>query len=170
MRAGIIGLQGCGKTLLLTYFASWFYFEKGIQIYSNYALNFPHFKIEEPEQILEIKDGFACLDELWLWLDSRCSGSKKNRIVSNILSQARKKQYSFGFTAQVGTAVDLRVRHICTHVYFPSVSNHQFIRVEGYRRTSLDWLWLKPFRINIFEIGKYFNTLQPTYDLEEKQK
>src|SRR3989304_7175833 len=87
----IVGELGCGKTLALTYLAWHNYINKGRQLYSNYSLKMPYTAIETTEDINDMHSGVFCGDELWLWLDSRASHSKKNRFIAAILAKSRKR-------------------------------------------------------------------------------
>ena len=125
-----VGELGTGKTLGLTYMAlrNWL---KGKDIYSNYKLNFPPTEfgnriiyVRTIDDIQNIGDGFACLDELWLWLDSRASGSKKNKIISVILSASRKMGFDIGYTTQSLHQIDKRVRDITDMLVIPQISGN----------------------------------------------
>ena len=53
-----------------------------------------------------------CLDEFWLYVDSRSSASTKNRVTSNIILKSRKRDLTFMFTSQLLDLLDKRVRKI----------------------------------------------------------
>jgi intein/homing endonuclease len=89
---GAIGELGAGKTLSLTFLAwkNWFYRHK--TIYSNYHLyKIPYIYIDTVEKLDAMREGFAVLDEFWLWIDSRTTRSNKNKIVADILLKSRKR-------------------------------------------------------------------------------
>jgi len=64
---------------------------KGLKIYSNYDLKFDHVPVNNVNDVLGMQDGFFAGDELWHWLDSRASMSKKNQVIGNFLLTSRKK-------------------------------------------------------------------------------
>lgn len=113
MLIGILGSLGSGKTLLLTIFC----FKKLLnnwRVYSNYKINDGNINFIEPIDLLEISKGknFVALDEVYAWLDSRVSASATNRILSYLMFQSRKKGMDIGYTAQLGSSVDLRLREL----------------------------------------------------------
>ena len=60
---GILGTLGSGKTCGMTYLA-YLNFLKGRQIYSNYGIRLPNvIRVNSPEDVLNMADGFAALDE-----------------------------------------------------------------------------------------------------------
>jgi len=112
---GFIGTVGSGKTLSMTVEA-FKYYNKGMKIFSNYGLSFPHEKltkkrfdtlIEEKEQL---QNCVILLDEIHIWLDSRSSMSKKNKTVTYFLLQTRKRNVRLLFTTQHFHQIDKRLR------------------------------------------------------------
>jgi hypothetical protein len=124
----IIGYYGNvrqGKTYgaVLELYTLWL---QGYTIYSNTWLSFPFkiltldFLLDFVEQDSEFDEDKVALfiDEIPVWLDSRTSMSKRNRIASFFLSQSGKMSRDncdFGvllyFTAQYPDMVDKRLRH-----------------------------------------------------------
>lgn len=143
----IIGNLGAGKTLALTYLA-WRNFRKGIKIYSNYHLKGIKYKaVKSTKDVLSMKDGFFAGDELWSWLDSRASMSKKNQIVGNFLLTSRKKGVNFAFTAQSFGQVDIRIRKVCDFLALPQLNVDETIcRLMIFSYPSLQLIRVYKFR------------------------
>lgn len=149
----ICGELGAGKTLCLTYFAyrNWC---KGKDIYSNYKLAFPHKFIGSVRQIDTMTQGFFAGDELWLWLDSRCSISKKNKVVSAILLKSRKRDVHICYTTQSFNQVDRRVRNITDFIAIPKLNPREDVcRVIVFTNPSLQPVKTYKFLTNpIFDL------------------
>lgn len=122
----IVGNLGSGKTLALTYLA-WRNKRKGLKIYSNYALSFDYIPINNVNDVLDMQDGFFAGDELWHWLDSRASMSKKNQVIGNFLLTSRKKGVNFAFTAQSFGQIDVRIRKVCDFLALPQLNVQETI-------------------------------------------
>lgn len=114
MIVAICGGLGSGKTLLLTRYAHKEYL-KAKKIYSNYNLKFKHDKIDLPS-LLELKpeleNSGIFIDELYIYMDSRLSGSKRNRMLSYFVFQTRKLGVTLFFTSQHIGQVDIRLRNM----------------------------------------------------------
>jgi len=117
MLMGFFGNLGTGKTLALTYYL---YKYRANKIYSNYRLSFPHTYIENPEDLLNVSQGYIGLDELWAWIDSRVSGSRKNRLLGHFLLTSRKRGCHVLYTAQHFKQIDKRIRNITDILVFPT--------------------------------------------------
>jgi len=154
-----VGELGAGKTLSLTYFA-YLNHLKGVKVYSNYHLSFPHEKILSIEDIEGMREGFFAGDELWLWMDSRASHSKKNRAISSILLKSRKRGIQIAYTTQSFGQIDLRIRRITDFIAVPMLSpKEDWCRVLILSNPSMTKVrWLK------FRTGEIF----PLYDTEEE--
>ena len=116
----IVGEQGSGKTLTMTYFG-YLAFKKGFQIYTNYKINFKHVYIDKLEDIEKIKSGIALMDELWTWLDARAPASKRNMYATQIFAKTRKRGNVWYYTMQVSNMIDRRVRQYSDILVFPEV-------------------------------------------------
>lgn len=113
-----VGTLGSGKTIALTWWAAQQY-NKGRKIFSNYKLGFPHYKVTHPDQLDQMREGAAALDELWLWMDSRCSGDELNKMRTYVLGKSRKRKLDIGYTTQNLMQIDKRVRNVTDWVYAP---------------------------------------------------
>lgn len=90
-----LGSQNSGKTLCMSYFCK-LYKDKGYDIYSNYNLSFKHKKLTKSliEEYTKSRQQFSktifAIDELYLFFDSRNSGTKANKIFSYFVTQTSK--------------------------------------------------------------------------------
>lgn len=152
----IVGGLGSGKTLALTYLAYRNYL-KGLKIFSNYELAFPYQKISKTSQLEKMKSGFFAGDELWLWLDSRVSSSKRNRVVGQILLSSRKKDINFVYTTQSFSQVDVRIRRCTDFIAQPMLTPREDLcRLVIFSNPSFQYI--KQFRIITRKIFPLFNT------------
>jgi hypothetical protein len=125
MIVGIVGNQGKGKTALEAWLAK-HYFELGFKIHCNFFLHgvpglVPHF-ITTLKDIDAIHDGYAILDEFWgFCADSRQSWSEVNQTVTDILSNARKREYNIIYEAKRASFVDVRIREQTNYFLHPCI-------------------------------------------------
>lgn len=116
----VTGELGSGKTLTLTYLAWLNHYEKKKKIFSNYNLyGIPHTPIDALDKLNQMRDGFFAADEMWLWLDSRCSRTEKQTVTADILLKSRKRGLTFAFTSQTLGQVESRVRKVIDFVVYP---------------------------------------------------
>lgn len=115
MIVGFVGKMGSGKTLSLTR-QVYKEYKRGKLIISNVHFSFPYKPITI-EMLLnydlddsELQNCVVVLDEAHVYLDSRASVSKKNRIISMFLTQTRKKNVHLYYTTQFFDQVDKRLR------------------------------------------------------------
>lgn len=134
MIVGIEGGIGAGKTLVMTHFAKEEYSNMGKTIFSNYSLNqIPY----EPIGFADLlkwstscaecamkytagvcwkcggrKFSKACIliDEAHVWVDSRSSASKLNRVFSYLMLQTGKEDINLYYTTQDFGQVEKRLR------------------------------------------------------------
>ena len=117
MLIAVLGGLGSGKTLFLTWLGL-----KSIgksDVYANFHIAHPKVKFLTPLEFVKLalstnknKKYVVLLDEVYGWLDSRCSSSKTNRLLDIIGLQSRKRNMDIFYTAQLGSSVDLRFRDI----------------------------------------------------------
>lgn len=124
MIIGYFGNVRQGKTLSAVRELKKFY-DEGYHIFSNTWLSFD-FTPLELDYILDIVEkgidvpdkSVFFIDEIYIWQDSRVSGSKRNRIISYFLLQTGKlgESTDYGlillFTAQYPDQIDKRLRHV----------------------------------------------------------
>lgn len=109
------GGLGSGKTLGMTYML---YLEHKMyhkKIFANYKLNFPFERLDLNklvDNLPQLNDVAIGGDELYVFIDSRLSGSKKNRIFSYFALQTRKRKVTLYFTSQFLDQVDKRLRRL----------------------------------------------------------
>lgn len=107
-----LGNLGTGKTLFLTIVG---YYSKK-KIITNYKVDFSGREVEEFDIRkfieAEYEDCIILLDEAYVYLESRLSGSHKNRLMSYILFQSRKKNVDMYLSVQLVSTLDKRFRHM----------------------------------------------------------
>lgn len=94
------------------------YYDKGLKIYANYNLHFPHEKVD-PLRLLDfdLENCAVGLTEAYTFLDSRFSGSDSSRYITYFLLQTRKRKVKILYDAQIVGSVDVRLRFITTRLY-----------------------------------------------------
>jgi len=115
---GYIGSMRSGKTLTMTRELYKEYIN-GRKVYSNYWLNFPHeeLDINDLDEAIRRKDtsrfdnAVIGIDEIHVYLDSRTSGAKRNRITSYFMTQSGKMNCRILWTSQFLRQVELRIRY-----------------------------------------------------------
>lgn len=108
MLVSINGYLGSGKTLLLTNFAKMY--AGKVPIYANYNLKIKGTELINLEDLENITYGLILIDEAYLWLESRESGSNKNKYMSRVIFQSRKRGLDIFTTQQLHGSIDLRYR------------------------------------------------------------
>lgn len=115
MIIGFIGRMGSGKTLSMTRYA-YKYYRAGYKIFSNIKFFFPYTEYTLSELVdfanndVPLKKSLIILDEAHIFLDSRNSQNKKNKIISYFLLQTRKKGCHLYYTTQRFHQIDKRLR------------------------------------------------------------
>ena len=108
----ILGGLGSGKTLFMTILAKMI----AKPIFSNYALKFSDIAVKplEIEKLFHSEYQNCCvlMDEAYIYLESRISGSEMNRCLSYVLFQSRKRGVILILTAQLSSSVDVRFREL----------------------------------------------------------
>lgn len=155
----IVGKLGQGKTAFMTYLACKDYIEQHRNVMANYRLNF--IKDQKFLNILDLLDpnneiinnATVCIDEGWLFFDSRNSSSKNNIAISQTILQSRKRGCDIYLTAQTFGQVDKRFRNVCDYVIFMERKG-DFIYPK---------IWIKD--LNAFSRKKYRIYLPPLFSL-----
>ena len=157
-------MLGAGKTLSLTYLAIRNY-AKGRKIYSNYKLKgIPFTPVTTLEQIENMKGGFFAGDEFWSWIDCRCSGAKKNKLISSILLKSRKRDVHIAYTLQGFHQIDKRVRTITDFVAIPMLSpNEKFCRLAIYNQAKQ---LIKMYKFKTAPVFKFYDTKEEVASLD----
>lgn len=103
----------------MSYFA-YLYYKNGYTVYSNYNLSFPHIKLTK-DIILEytmsrkqFEKSVFCIDEIYLFFDSRNFSKNANRIFSYFLVQSSKNNVHIFGTAQFLNTIEKRFRENLT--------------------------------------------------------
>lgn len=141
---GIIGLQGAGKTMLLTAFGYEGH-KEGKQIYANYSLKYPYTPITSFEDIEYMRRGIFLADEFWLWCFARSSMSKINQDLAKIIMLNRKRGISIFYTAQQRGQADKLLRNVTNYWIYPQIRPIMAVREE----------WLTEQRDKIEKLGRH---------------
>jgi len=176
-----IGLSGSGKTTVMIGKAFKAY-ERDIDVYANIKLNFPYTHYTTFDELCAITDGYVIADELWISMDSRISGSKRNRAMSYLLNQIRKNNVLLDYTAQQLHSMDKRVRDNTRFMNLPRFIQRPTRKFpNGYIENKVYELGLisgyefvKKQRIDPTPIWELFNTYEHvtpiTFGDNEKKK
>lgn len=155
-----LGIQNSGKTLSMTYFAKR-YFNDGYTIYSNYNLEFPHTKLTRDtilsytEKRTQFNKAIFCIDEIYLFFDSRNFSSKANRVFSYFLVQSAKNDVHIFGTAQFINTIEKRFRDNLTFRCFCQ----RVLKVNNeYREIEMNIRFLPSSMINDLYIKNSFLT------------
>jgi hypothetical protein len=155
----IIGELGSGKTLLLAYLAWNNYYKKQRAIFSNFNLyGFPFTKITSIPSLDKMHEGFFAADELWLWIDARCTKQQKARVVSNILLKSRKRGITIAYTSQTIEQIEPRIRKITDFTAYPMMN------VDNSVCKALVFKGVRPSPATYLKSPIYF-MIEPTYAL-----
>lgn len=174
MIVGIIGKRGCGKTLTMAKTVIDM-LKKGKTIYTNFHLNKKyidkkyHKKIHllDNEFFKNYKDFklYNCalfIDEIYVYIDSRTSSSKRNRLWSYFINQTRKRDVDLYYTTQFFRQVELRLRENTEIFIYPQIIKQDTTTIVSdviysYENT------LKRIGVERFVGNDYFNV----YDTDE---
>jgi hypothetical protein len=160
---GIAGDMGAGKTITLG-MVGCKEFLAGGKIYSNMRLfGLPYIEVKNMEQISQMEKGIFLADELWLYADSRLSASKKNLMVSRILTQSRKHNLSIFYTCQNASQVDKRIKIPTDLWLMPRFLDSNLIKVELFKNFKAIKM---PLYFNPILYYCFYNTNEVIFDLE----
>jgi hypothetical protein len=134
--SGLIGRMGSGKTLSCVRYA-YQYWKQGYKIYSNINLKFPYTPYNIQDLInwtsndYDLQKSIILLDEAHIFLDSRNSANKRNKIISYFLLQTRKKGelYTQNIIRQA-LEVGVRQKKIVfkSSIYYPLYDTREVVR------------------------------------------
>jgi SpoVK/Ycf46/Vps4 family AAA+-type ATPase len=162
----IYGNLGSGKTLLLTILA----FISKKPVVSNFKLDIGK-SIREFDirtfMKAEYQDSVVLMDEIYIYLESRLSMSKKNRYASYILFQSRKKNLELYGTVQLARTVDLRYRNLADcfiHAEGLTKFGYKYTQYD-LKKNSVRTIYL-PIE-NAKQFYKMFNTNEIVMDRKE---
>lgn len=152
---GYVGQIRQGKTLSAVREILKYYYKNHKTIYSNIMLSIPHKVLTidmlidavETERDIFEPDSICFIDEIHIWLDSRMSASKRNKVVTYFLLQTGKMgiDSDFGliliYTTQWIDQIDKRLRHTtevlieCHKKKFDDkvIFRNDITKFEGYR-------------------------------------
>jgi hypothetical protein len=167
-----VGLPGTGKTLCMTYLAAKTYDMairqgKFLNVFSNYHLKagWRFYFIGSIDELDRIRNGWFLGDELWLWLDSRCSMARGNRIRSKIIAKGRKRGIEIYYTTQDFNQIDVRIRRNTDFLIYPHLNKHETIcraKVED-RHGKI----IKTIKFKTRPVFKLYDTEEEVVELED---
>jgi hypothetical protein len=114
---GFIGAMRSGKTLCMT-IEAYKHHLQGRKIFSNYALSFPYEDVDDQlvstvtkDNKTQVFDGSVLVfDEVHVYMDSRSSATKKNRLMSYLITQSGKLDTLILWSSQFLGQADKRLR------------------------------------------------------------
>ena len=99
-----------------------------MRVFSNIHLyKIPYYYIDSIDKLRNMKDGWVAIDELWSILRARCSTSKRNQVVGDILLRSRKLNLTYCFTTQLLSLIDKNVRSITDFTAYPLLNPDETI-------------------------------------------
>jgi Holliday junction resolvase len=172
---GICGLQGTGKTMLMTKLGQIAHKKSGSKIYANYHISYDYTPIVSLNDIDRMRDGIFLADELWLWLFSRSSMTKLNQELSKLIMLNRKRRLTIIYTAQLYRTVDILLRRVTNFTITPNIVRigefeNEYEYTIKFRICNEIGQFLKNgiIRSNLKEMGAQYNTLEEIKGLGEK--
>jgi len=118
MLTAIIGEQGSGKSLLMTYYA---YITK-LPVIANFSLYLPDKSVEvfDIHRFMSKQYNYKMLliDEATQYTDARRSMSKSNIDFANSVFQTRKRKNRIYLSYQIENAMDLREKSSCNRIIY----------------------------------------------------
>lgn len=170
-----IGTVGGGKTLSMVYEAYKYYKYRGYTVYANFGLRFPHIKLtkEKFDELIGSPDGLqnavVLIDECHIWLDSRSSMRKKNKMITYFILQTRKRNVRLLATTQHLHQVDKRLRDtVDILVFCKNVSNNtSLVSKEGQTWIQQEYLFQWKEMQRPMKHLLYGNPVFPLFDTTE---
>ncbi len=162
---GIFGDRGGGKTLLLTMFLR-DAFNKDLPVVANYPIFSFDYKRMEFEEICDlpqaVQDAIVGMDEFQAGADSRDAMKMRNRKLTKLATQLRKRHCNLYYTCQRYKLIDVRVRE----------QTDYFITVEPFDESDEDNHWfrayflLEPDGMLVNELHFYGQPFYKQYDTD----
>lgn len=134
---GFIGSMRSGKTLMMVIELLKKH-QEGKELYTNFHLNYVDYNRLEANDLdiairsdttLDFENAVFGIDEIHVWLDSRSSSSKRNKITSYFMNQSGKLNTYVFWTSQFLRQVDIRIR-LNTQIVYKCV---RYIIKDGYK-------------------------------------
>jgi hypothetical protein len=164
-----VGDVGSGKTLGATICAC----GDDRDIYSNYEIRLPNWHNLQPETLFKLGDkpSLVIIDEVYIWLESRQSGTPLSKYLSYILFQSRKRYIDFIITAQLEHSYDRRFREMTTYTVLSQAIPEFGFQYLIFHRLLGEYQEPTPMFLP-FEIAELFyplyDTLQLVSPIDEK--
>lgn len=141
--------------------------------YYQYLKKYIHF-LSEPVDFMNIKlpelfSGVAELDELYVWLEARGSGSNSiNKILSQVAFQSGKSGFDILWSAQLSSSVDKRIRLLTDYFLValtPSERAYRYAYVSS--QTIVRFKWPKREASAFYQ---YYDTRERIMPIEAEQE
>jgi hypothetical protein len=166
MLIGIEGGLGSGKTIDLT---RYLIKDKmnGFSILANYPLYDIPFTFIEFDDLLDFANNSMTLrnktigiDEITVYIDCRCSGTKRNRLFSYLVLQSRKRNTNIYYTTQNFSMCERRlIEHTQIKVVCEKIFDNYGNEIDDIRKiTTIDIRNPNDIKVNSFllDISKYY--------------
>jgi len=172
MLVGIEGGLGSGKTADLTrYLIKDRY--NGFSILSNYPLYDIPFILIEFDDLLDFANNKMTLqnktigiDEITVYIDCRCSGTKRNRLFSYLILQSRKRHTNIYYTTQDFALVDWRlIAHTQIKVLCEKIFDNYANEIDDIRKITI-FDMRNPKNVNITSRLLDFSKYYPYFDTD----
>jgi len=164
---GIFGEMGKGKTLTAVILGL-IYKQKGYEIYSNMK-NFLDSKyIDDLDDLKDLDINtkrLLILDEIYVYIDSRNSSTKRNKAYSYLIFQSRKRNFDIIYTAQLYSAVDKRLRNLTNIIIEPEINlEKNILKIKITKTNGTEKVYI------IKNINKYFKYYESNEIIEDDLK
>jgi hypothetical protein len=173
MIIGIEGPIGSGKTILMVRYLRKD-FVKGKAIFANLGLKNMKYEKVDMSKILDMHENQFNLnkcslgiDEITVFADCRCSGSKLNRLISYFILQSRKRNVDIYFTTQNLNMVDFRlIDYMDLQINCHKVLDKRGQEIEGFGRyivydlRDAKNIGVKEFILDYRPYYKYYDTFE----------
>lgn len=165
----ISGDLGAGKTLLLTIIGKL----SKKKVIANYNVGYKHEKFSLYKFAnAEYDDATILIDEAYSILESRTSMSSRNKALSYILFQSRKKSLDMYLTVQLNSTVDVRYRDLADRMIYAyglikikGEVYFKYIMINAKKRQSVAYLPAEKAKM----FFKDFDTNQVIEPIEQKE-
>lgn len=164
----ILGNVGSGKTLILTYLTTL----TNMKIVSNYHLLKLKYTEFNSLTFIEGKYDYAliALDEAYSLIESRQSNSIRNRLMSYIMFQQRKKNIDLVLTAQLFGSLDVRFRAMANYVIFClgiTPKGFHYVFCDMFAKTHIEFILSTEKAMQLYEEYDTLEVIEPPRTNEE---
>lgn len=165
MIIGVIGKRGEGKTLSCVKDIVKAV-RAGRTVYTNFNINKKEFTESQQQNInildysffrnykdFQLNNCLVCIDEIYVYIDSRASMSKRNKIMSYFFNQTRKRDVDLYYTTQFIHQIDKRLRSNTEVFIFPE---KRIIKNNVVVRATETEIKANPDKYKLYIVNKIF--------------